>query len=100
MGRRCCGGRDVADVKAADLNGEIEQVLNRGTLPTHLAAAIDAIRVLGNFSAHPTKSKNKSEFLANMSHELRTPLNAIIGFSDVLLQGLFGALNEAVRIPH
>jgi signal transduction histidine kinase len=29
-----------------------------------------------------------------MSHELRTPLNAVIGFSEVLLQRMFGALNE------
>jgi len=41
-----------------------------------------------------TANQHKSEFLANMSHELRTPLNAIIGFSEVLLERLFGEINE------
>ena len=39
-------------------------------------------------------NKHKSEFLANMSHELRTPLNAIIGFSEVMLTGMTGALPD------
>jgi signal transduction histidine kinase/ActR/RegA family two-component response regulator len=39
-------------------------------------------------------STHKSEFLASMSHELRTPLNAVLGFSEVLLEQMFGEINE------
>jgi len=39
-------------------------------------------------------NRAKSELMANMSHELRTPLNAIIGFSDTILNNVFGPLNN------
>ena len=38
-------------------------------------------------------NQHKSEFLASVSHELRTPLNAIIGFSEVMLERMFGDIN-------
>lgn len=40
-------------------------------------------------------NKAKSEFLANMSHELRTPLNAINGFSEIMMNEMFGQLGDA-----
>jgi signal transduction histidine kinase len=35
-------------------------------------------------------SQHKSQFLANMSHELRTPLNAILGYTELIIDGIYG----------
>src|SRR5437868_4583868 len=44
-------------------------------------------------------SKAKSEFLANMSHELRTPMNAMLGFTEMLLDDLYGEVPAALKEP-
>src|SRR4029077_20799358 len=35
-------------------------------------------------------SRHKSQFLANMSHELRTPLNAILGYTELIVDRIYG----------
>src|ERR1051326_3596916 len=55
--------REAAKVKPSDLFHEIQQVLDSGALPSYLADAVDAIRNIGNFAAHPIKSKVTGEIL-------------------------------------
>ena len=42
-------------------------------------------------------SKHKSQFLANMSHELRTPLNAILGYTELILDNIYGDTPDKMR---
>ncbi len=63
LSRRCLQLilREVAKVKPSDLSKEIDAVLP--TLPSAISEALDAIRVTGNFAAHPIKSTNTGEIV-------------------------------------
>ena len=68
------------------------------TFAAQAAIAIRSVDLVDALKARTAEvevaSRHKSEFLASMSHELRTPLNAVIGFSEVLLERMFGDLND------
>ena len=68
------------------------------TFASQSALAIVNARLFGELRRRTGElavaSRHKSEFLASMSHELRTPLNAVIGFSEVLLERMFGDIND------
>ena len=55
--------RQKAGVAHADLNSEIQEILDRNTLPSDIAENLDAVRNIGNFAAHPIKSTSTGEIV-------------------------------------
>src|SRR5215831_13654040 len=84
-------------IAAGDFSQRIE-VPNRdelGELAAHVNSTCEELQQL--YRSLEETSRHKSQFLANMSHELRTPLNAILGFSELLLDGIYGEPSEKMR---
>lgn len=84
LSRRCLQHilREKAGVKKADLAKEIDEVITSAKLPSHLAEAIDAIRNIGNFAAHPVKSSATGEVLPVEPGEAEWTLDVLDGLFD------------------
>jgi hypothetical protein len=80
--RRCLQHilREKGGTKKRDLFDQIAEVIP--TLPSHLAEAIDAVRNIGNFAAHPMKSTNSGEILDVETGEAEWNLEVIEGLFD------------------
>lgn len=65
LGRRCLQHilREKAGVKKGDLASEIQQVIDSGKLQSHLSDSLDVVGNIGNFAAHPIKSKSSGEMV-------------------------------------
>jgi len=71
------------------------------TFADQAAIAIENVRLFDEIQEKSRQlaeaSQHKSQFLANMSHELRTPLNAILGYTELIIDNVYGEPPERVR---
>lgn len=102
LSRRCLQTllRENAGVKHGNLADEIQQTIDSGTLPSHLVESIDAIRNIGNFSAHPIKSNSTGEIVPIEPHEAEWNLDVLESLFDfyyvqpAVIQAKRDALNK------
>jgi uncharacterized protein DUF4145 len=85
LSRRCLQHilRDRAGVKAGNLADEIDQVLGTKTLPGGVAEALDAVREIGNFAAHPNKSTSSGEVIDVEPDEADWNLDVVESLMDI-----------------
>jgi uncharacterized protein DUF4145 len=84
LSRRCLQRllREKAGVKKADLYDEIEEVIGKSALPSDLTEALHHVRVIGNFAAHPEKSKRTGEIVEVEPGEAEWTLDVLESLFD------------------
>jgi len=85
LSRRCLQHilRESGGIKEGTLAAEIDQVLKAGRLPNSVAEALDAVREIGNFAAHPTKSTSTGDVIEVEPGEAEWNLNVVEALMDI-----------------
>jgi len=84
LSRRCLQNllRDQGNFKDKDLATEIQNAIDSNTLPSHISENLDSVRNIGNFAAHPIKSKSSGEVVNVEPHEAEWNLEVIESLFD------------------